>query len=158
MAFRFAVLLVALLVAPAGLPRADAAQRAARSVAADVELGPEMQAYLGFIDTEEAELQHLFEEGEVPADDYKRSRDRLHATKAAALRVVGERGGDTVPDLYVLRASELTQVLSSGMAAIRGKRAGERIDEDWLYHGTIRRGDLFYVLERTTAIGRDTSY
>lgn len=122
------------------------------------DLGPELRGYMGFIDDEEAEVQHLFEEGEVSKEDYKETRDRLAATRMAVLRVARERAEDIVPELYVLRAGELTQVLPTGLSAIRGKRAGQQIDADWLYHGTIRHGDLFYVLERTSTIERLRPY
>jgi hypothetical protein len=120
-------------------------------------LGPEMVAYMGFIDGEEAELKHLYEVGEVPPDDYRVQRDRLAVMREAALRVARSRGDDVVPDLYILRDSELTQVLPTGVAAVRGKRAGAMIDDVWMYHGTIRRGEVFYVLERTLALGRATT-
>lgn len=119
------------------------------------DLGPEMTAYMGFIDAEEAELKHLFDVGEVPPPEYKVSRDRLLALREAALRVSAERGDDVVPDLYILRASELTQVLPEGLAAVKGKKTGSRIGDDWLYHGRIRKGEDFYILERIGGISRD---
>jgi hypothetical protein len=112
-------------------------------------LGPEMTAYIGFIEAEQAELQHLFEEGEVPADEYRVARDRLAATLEAALRVGRSRDEDIVPDLYVLREAELTQILPTGTAALRGKRAGDQVDESWIFHGKIRKREVFYILERT---------
>ena len=117
-------------------------------------LGPEVTAYLGFIQNEEEELESLYTAGEVSKDDYTQTRNRLTATRIAALRVVRQRGEDLVPELHVLRASELTQVLPEGLPGLRGKKAGDRLNDDWLYHGTVRRGDVFYVLERTTKLDR----
>jgi hypothetical protein len=111
-------------------------------------LGPEMTAYVGFIEAEQEELKHLFEAGEVPSDEYRLERNRLAARLEAALRVARGRGTDAVPDLYVLRADEITQVLPDGVVALKGKRSGDAIDDAWTYHGTIRKGDLFYILER----------
>jgi hypothetical protein len=121
------------------------------------DLGPEMRAYMGYIAAEEAELKHLFDVGEVPPGDYRLSRDRLVVTREAALRVARARDDDVVPDLYILVESELTQVLPTGIEAIRGKQPGSKIDDNWMYHGKIRRGEVFYILERTGGIGRDTS-
>jgi hypothetical protein len=112
-------------------------------------LGPEMTAYIGFIEAEQAELQHLFDEGEVPADEYRVAKDRLAATLEAALRVGRSRDEDVVPDLYVLRETELTQVLPTGTAALKGKRPGDHVDESWIFHGKIRKREVFYILERT---------
>jgi hypothetical protein len=115
-----------------------------------------MQAYMGFLDAEEAELKHLFDVGEVPPADYRLQNDRLIVTRVAALRVERPRGNDIVPDLYVLVGTELTQILPAGVDAVRGKRAGTRLDENWMYHGTIRRGEVFYILERVGGIGHES--
>lgn len=146
-------------------PRAVAHQRAGQRGVSDhasanrfSDLGPEMHAYMGFIDAEEAELQHLYDVGEVPEADYRVSKDRLVVMRDAALRVARTRDEDVVPDLYILRESELTQVLETGIDAIRGKRVGAKIGDDWIYHGKIRRGEVFYVLERVGGIARDKSY
>jgi hypothetical protein len=48
----------------------------------------------------------------------------------------------------------LTQILPEGIAAVKGKKAGTEIDSVWIFHGTSRRSDVFYVLERTDAIRR----
>jgi hypothetical protein len=148
--------LVVLTAGPAGAAAQREGQRevAARDPAVRYpDLGPEMQAYMGFLDAEEAELKHLFDVGEVPPSDFRLSRDRLLATREAALRVERPRGDDIVPDLYILVESELTQVLPEGAAALRGKRSGAKVDDNYTFHGTIRRGELFYVLERTGGIG-----
>ena len=157
-------MLVAVLGVVAVVPpcQADPAQREGQhSVAASEvsarypDLGPEMQAYMGFIDAEEAELKHLFDVGEVPPTDYRLSRDRLVVTRDAALRVARSRKADAVPDLYILLESELTQVLPTGVAAVRGKRPGTKLDANWMYHGTIRHDEVFYVLERVGGIGHE---
>jgi hypothetical protein len=139
---RFISVTVLVAVLGLGLLGADARQEPSG-------LGPEMTAYIGFIEAEQDELQHLFEEGEVPADEYRVARDRLAATLEAALRVGRSRDEDVVPDLYVLRENELTQVLPTGTAALKGKRAGERVDDVWIYHGKIRKREVFFILERT---------
>ena len=129
---------------------AASAQRAQTATARD--LGPEMTAYMGFISNEEAELTALYKGGEVPVDDYRVSLDRLIVTRQAALRIARDRNDDVVPDLYILRESELTQVLPNGIDALKGLKPGDKISSDWLYHGKIRRASVFYVLERTGGI------
>lgn len=141
---RFLTMCGAVLVVVLGLGSAETAALQEPSG-----LGPEMTAYIGFIEAEQSELQHLFEEGEVPADEYRVTRDRLAATLEAALRVGRSRDEDIVPDLYVLREAELTQVLPTGTVALRGKRAGDHVDESWIFHGKIRKREVFYILERT---------
>jgi hypothetical protein len=117
-------------------------------------LGPAMTAYLGFIDDEEAELRYHLENDEISAAEYRLASSRLAVTRQAALRIARQRNEDIVPDLYVLQASELTQILPSGEAAVRGKQSGAHLDETWIYHGTNRRGLVFHVLERVGSIRR----
>jgi hypothetical protein len=150
MAVRYVAAAV-LVLTMLGLLPARAAQRGGVS---SEELGPEMTAYLGFIDNEEDELRALYEAGEVSARDFKQTQARLTATRLAATRIARARGDDIVPELHVLRADELTQVLPEGLAGLKGKKAGDRLNDDWLYHGIVRRGEVFYVLERTTRIDR----
>jgi hypothetical protein len=136
-------------VAPSSAAQRAAPRRAAvASAPVPDDLGPEMHAYMGFLEDEEAELEHLHDVGEVSDGDFRATRNKLAATRVAALRIAAARRDDVVPELYVLRESELTQVLPEGIAGLRGKRVGAMVDDDWLYHGTIRKGDLFYVLER----------
>lgn len=88
------------------------------------DLGPEMTEFMTFLDAELAELTHLHDAGDVPPADFRVSRDRLAATREAALRIARARHEDRVPDLYVLVDKELTQILPAGAAAIReGKSA-----------------------------------
>jgi hypothetical protein len=150
MAVRYVAAAILTLTILGSLP-ARAAQRDAVSYD---DLGPEMTAYLGFIDNEEDELRALYEAGEVSARDFKQTQARLTATRLAAMRIARARGDDVVPELHVLRAEELTQVLAEGLPGLKGKKTGDRLNDDWLYHGIVRRGDVFYVLERTTRIDR----
>jgi len=124
----------------------------------ETDLGPEITEYLTFLDAEVAELTHLYEVGEVPASDFHFSRNRLAVTRDATIRIAVRRKDDRVPDLYVLTDAELTQILPAGAAALRGKRTGDRVGEDFVYHGRIRRGAFFNVLERTGGIGRARPY
>ena len=138
---------------------ADAQRRAQPETESDREaLGPEMNEFMTFLDAEVAELTHLFEVGEVPPADFRRSRDRLAATREAAIRIARTRDDDRVPDLYVLMDAELTQILPTGTAAIRGKKAGDRVGDDFIFHGRIRRSSTFNVLERIGNIRRATPY
>jgi len=121
-------------------------------------LGPEMTEYMTFIEAEIAELTHLRDEGDVGAADYRISRDRLDVTREAAIRIARTRSEDRVPDLYVLVDSELTQILPAGAAALRGKKVGDIVGGEFIFHGRIRRQKTFNILERTGNIRRASPY
>lgn len=121
-------------------------------------LGPEMTEYMTFLDAELAELSHLHEVGEVSAKDFRLSRDRLDATREAAIRLARSRDEDRVPDLYLLVDRELTQILPAGVSAVRGKKVGDAVGDDFIFHGRIRRSVSFNILERTGNIRRASPY
>jgi hypothetical protein len=138
-----AVLLLACAAVPAQTRRSD--------------LGPAIQSYLEFLDSEAAELRYYLDGGEMPPAEYRVAKDRLDVTREFAVRLARQRADDLVPELLVLKASELTQVLPEGLAALKGKRAGATIDDVWTFHGSARKSELFYVLERTASIAKAPS-
>ena len=113
-----------------------------------------MVAYLEFLDSEAAELKYYLDGHEMQAADYRIAKDKLDIAREFAIRIVKKRAVDLVPELYVMRESELTQILPDGLAALKGKRAGAELDGVWIFHGTSRRSDLFYILERMDSIRR----
>ncbi len=153
---RLAIFLAILTIAVACAVPAAGGQRRSAVAPHDAggDLGPEMTEFMTFLDAELAELTHLHDAGDVPAADFRVSRDRLAATREAAIRIARARNDDRVPDLYVLVDKELTQILPSGAAAIRGKKAGDRVGDDFIFHGRIRRSVSFNILERTGGIPR----
>jgi hypothetical protein len=117
------------------------------------EVTPELAAYLGYIQDEEDELEYQLENDEINTTDYRISRNRLSVTRDAVLRIAKGRADAAVPELHVLLATEITQVLADGLDAVRGKRPGDRLNDMWIYHGTVARGQVFHVFERTGALG-----
>lgn len=117
------------------------------------DLPPEVEAFLGFIEDEEAELQYQLENDEITPAEYQVTKARLAITRDAVVRLARGRSEGAVPELHVLLATELTQVLAGGLEELKGKRAGEAVNESWRFHGTATRGQTFYILERTGPLG-----
>ena len=117
------------------------------------DLAPELAAFLGFIEDEEEELQFQLQNDEITPAEYRLSKARLGVTREAVLRIARGRKEGAVPELHVLLASELGQVLPEGLDALRGKKPGDRVSEVWRYHGSVSRGQTFYILERTETLG-----
>jgi hypothetical protein len=126
----------------------------AANSAKEPDFGPQMVAYLEFLDSEAAELKYYLDGNEMPAADYRIAKDKLDIAREFAIRIVKKRAVDDVPELYVMREGELTQILPDGLVALKGKRAGTELDGVWIFHGTSRRSELFYILERIDSIRR----
>jgi hypothetical protein len=127
---------------PAAGGKRDGAKEPARAIS------PEVEAYLGFISDEEDELQYQLENDEISAAEYQTAKARLGITRDSLVKIARSRDLAGVPELHVLMAAELTQVLADGVEALKGKRAGDTVADRFIFHGTANRGRLFYVLER----------
>jgi hypothetical protein len=117
-------------------------------------LGPELISYLEFLDSEAAELRYYLDGHEIAESDYRLGKDRLDLLREYAVRIARKRALDTVPDLYVVQAEDLTSIVPAGLPALKGKRSGDRVGDVWIFHGSVKRSAMFYILERTDSIKR----
>ena len=114
------------------------------------EYGPEVKSFLDLMRHEEDELEYQIKHNEIPRGEYLRSKNRIAIHRQTVLNLVKESGADYVPELYVAAASELDQLIEDGSSLIKGIKPGDVIKEKWRYLGSVRRGEVFYILERMT--------
>jgi hypothetical protein len=110
--------------------------------------GPNVKSFLEFLRQEEAELEYQIRHDEISRRDYTRSKNRFAIMRETVLETVKKTGQDIVPELHVVTASEIDQLIEKGMRALRGARAGAIIEDKWRYLGRVARGEVFYVFER----------
>lgn len=110
--------------------------------------GPEVKSYLDLLKHEENELEFQIRHNEIARRDYLRSKSRISIIRATVLNMVKETGEDRVPELHVVAASEIGQLIEDGPTVVRGIKPGEVIKEKWRYVGKANRGELFYIFER----------
>jgi hypothetical protein len=111
--------------------------------------GPEVTSFLDLMRHEEDELEFQIRHNEISR------RSTLDKTQIAihrqtVLDLVKETGRDYVPELHVVAASELDQLIEDGTRAIKGLKKGEVIETKWRYLGSVHRGETFHILERLT--------
>ncbi|MEW6211234.1 MAG: hypothetical protein AB1631_22905 [Acidobacteriota bacterium] len=114
------------------------------------DLGPGVKSFLEFLRQEEEELEYQIRHREISRREYTRSKNRFAIMRETVLRSVKKTGQDIVPELHVVTASEIDQLIEKGMRALRGVRAGAIIEDKWRYLGRVSRGEVFYVFERLT--------
>jgi hypothetical protein len=107
--------------------------------------GPEVQSFLDLMRHEEDELEF-----QIKNNENIRSKTQIAIHRQTVLDLVKETGKDMVPELHVVPASELDQLIEDGTRAIKGLKRGDLIGEKWRYLGSVHRGETFYILERLT--------
>jgi hypothetical protein len=112
--------------------------------------GPEVRSFLELMRHEEDELEFQIRHNEIGRREYVRSKTQIAIHRQTVLDLVKETGKDYVPELHVVAAAELDQLIENGTRAIKGIKRGDIIDNKWRYLGSVHRGEIFYILERLT--------
>jgi hypothetical protein len=112
------------------------------------EHGPEVKSFLDLMRHEEDELEFQIRHNEINRRDYTRSKNRIAIHRQTVLNLVKETGEDYVPELHVVAASEVDQLIENGTKALRGLKRGGVIKEKWRYLGSVTKGEVFYIFER----------
>lgn len=110
--------------------------------------GPEVRSFLDLMRHEEDELEFQIRHGEITRKEYTRSKSRIAIHRLTVLNLVKESGRDYVPELHVVAAAEVEQLIEDGTAALKGIKPGDVIKEKWRYLGSAHRGEVFYIFER----------
>ena len=114
------------------------------------EYGPEVKSFLELMRHEEDELDFQINHNEISRREYVRSKAKVAIHRQTVLDLVKESGKDSIPEIHVVAASELDQLIEGGTAAIKGLKRGDTVREKWRYLGSLHRGETFYILERRT--------
>ena len=113
--------------------------------------GPEVKSFLDLMRHEEDELEFQIKHNEISRREYVRSKTQIAIHRQAVLDIGKETGKDYVPELHVVTASELDQLIENGTSAIKRMKRGDILKDKWRYLGSVHRGEAFYIFERLTA-------
>ena len=112
--------------------------------------GPEVRSFLDLMRHEEDELEFQIKHNEISRREYLRSKMQIAIHRQTVLDLVKATGKDYVPELHVVAASELDQLIEDGTSAIKGIKRGDIIRDKWRYLGNVHKGETFYIFERLT--------
>jgi TonB family protein len=113
--------------------------------------GPAVTAYLVNLEEEIKELDFQLRHQEISRRDYGRTRARLLLQFKYVERLVAESREDSVPELQVLTADEVSALLLGGAEVGGELRAGEMVNTHWKVIAVEQRGEKFFVLARTSS-------
>ena len=110
--------------------------------------GPEVRSFLELMRHEDDELEYQILHNEISRPQYLRAKSRIAIHRQAVLNLVRESGADVVPELHVVTAAEVDELIEQGTRALRGVKRGDIINSKWRYMGSVTRGQVFYIFER----------
>ena len=102
--------------------------------------------------SEEEELEYQILHHEISRPQYVRAKNRIAIHRQAVLNIVNETGEDVVPELHVVMAAEVDQLIEQGPQALKGVKRGTLINNKWRYLGSVNRGQVFYIFERVAKL------
>ena len=133
---------IALLFLPLALPAGSPFARQSNGY------GPEVKSFLELMRHEEDELEYQILHHEISRPHYMRAKSRIAIHRQAVLDIVKQTGEDVVPELHVVTAAELDELIEQGTRALRGVKRGDILNNKWRYIGSATRGQIFYIFER----------
>ena len=110
--------------------------------------GPEVKSFLELMRHEDDELEYQIAHNEISRPQYQRAKSRIAIHRQAVLNLVKESGEDVVPELHIVTAAEVDELIEQGTRALRGVKRGGIINNKWRYIGSVTRGQIFYIFER----------
>ncbi len=110
--------------------------------------GPEVKSFLELMRHEDDELEFQIKRNEISRRDYVRSKTQIAIHRQTVLDLVKETGKDYVPEIHVVAAPQLDQLIEDGTEAVKGIKHGDIIADKWRYRGSVHRGEIFYIFER----------
>lgn len=115
------------------------------------EYGPEVRSFLDLMRHEDDELEFQIKHNEISRREYLRSKTQIAIHRQTVLDLVKGTGKDYVPEVHVVAAVELDQLIEDGTRVIKGIKRGDVIRDKWRYLGSVHKGETFYIFERLTS-------
>ena len=110
--------------------------------------GPEVKSFLELMRHEEDELEYQIAHNEISRPHYLRARSRIAIHRQAVLDMVKQTGEDVVPELHVVTAAEMAELIEGGTRALKAVQRGQLVNNKWRYIGSVTKGQIFYIFER----------
>jgi hypothetical protein len=107
--------------------------------------GTAREEALRILAEEDAELDYLYRDGEVPAEEYQLTKARHWVLRRYLLGL--PEGTVDLPEIHVVSKGELGNLFRRPPDLTR-LRVGDTWDEHWSYRGKMVRGRTFYIFER----------
>ncbi|HEV2914453.1 MAG TPA: hypothetical protein VGX92_14340 [Pyrinomonadaceae bacterium] len=140
--FRIGLLILTCLAATVGAP----AQQGARADS-EMEFGPVVRAYLGYLRNEQEVVDDRASRREVSRAYYRRNSNRIRALRQMAIQIAEETGNDYLPELEAAARDELKNIFEDPPTPGTFK-PGDVLHNTFRFLGVVRSGEIFYLFAR----------
>ena len=113
----------------------------------DVQFGPVVRAYLGYLRNEQEVVDDRVSRREISRAYYRRNSNRIQALRATAIRLARESGNDYLPELEAVAIDEFGTLFEHPPRPAE-LRVGEVTAKTFRFLGSVRSSEIFYVFAR----------
>lgn len=113
----------------------------------EMEFGPVVRAYLGYLRNEQEVVDDRVSRREVSRAYYRRNSNRIRALRQMAIELAQESGNDYLPELEAAARDELKNLFENPPQP-GTFQAGEVFNNTFRFLGTVRAGEVFYLFAR----------
>jgi hypothetical protein len=135
----FVLLLTAALIAPAQTPKPKKQTQK--------KFGPNVQAYLDYLETELTVTDARESQREVSAEYIRHNFNRVTALRQFAIKLASESDVDYVPEMEAIVEREFHLLFSENAPKPATLKAGE-IYDSYRFLGSVRNREVFYIFSR----------
>ena len=119
-----------------------------RSPDTEVEFGPVVRAYLGYLRNEQEVVDDRASRRELSATYYRHNSNRIKALRQMAIRLARETHNDYLPELEAVSGTEMGLLFGSNPPPPAELKAGEVLRKTFRFLGVVRTGEVFYLFAR----------
>ena len=113
----------------------------------EMEFGPVVRAYLGYLRNEQEVVDDRASRHEINRAYYRRNSNRIRALRQMAIRIVEETGNDYLPELEAAAADEFKNLFENPPKPGTFE-PGDVLNNTFRFLGVVRAGEIFYLFAR----------
>lgn len=113
----------------------------------ELEFGPVMTAYLGYLNNEQEVVDDRASRREISGAYYRRNSNRISALRQMATRLVLQSENDYVPELEAVVLSEMGTIFERPPRP-NSLRPNDLVANKFRFLGQVNTGEVFYLFAR----------
>ena len=114
---------------------------------ANLDFGPVMRAYLGYLANEQEVVDDRNSRREISPSYYRRNSSRIRALRTMAVKLARQSGNDYVPELEAVTLDEFGTIFERPPKP-SAMYSSEILANKFRFLGTVHSGNLFYLFAR----------
>jgi len=113
----------------------------------EMEFGPVVRAYLGYLRDEQEVVDDRVSRREISPVYYRHNSNRIRALRQMATHIARTTNNDYIPELEAVSSYEFGDLFDNSPRP-EALRVGEVLNNTFRFLGAVRSGEVFYIFER----------